>query len=422
MLIDGYSGRQLPPDVEAMLAELMRHSFRVLATTEHSGQTLNVLNADGQKVGFINDRVLSAGVLGYRFSERFAAGIDENNAVPAPIVDRVVEMFAAKYSCAADDFVIQGGAGSNAGRHFLVLRRAELATRILLRDADSNDERTAGADWSRQEVEAIVDDYLSMLASEIAGTPYNKAEHRRVLKPLLASRSDQSIEYKHANISAALLDGGFPYINGYKPRSNYQGLLAEIVFQKLQRSQELLDIAAADADRPIVVPEVDDILAILTDRPAPRERPTTAVQQRAPIARPTTNYVEREARNLSLGSAGEALILKYEQTRLIRAGHEALAAKIEHTSKVRGDHEGYDILSFEVSGRERLIEVKTTKYGSETPFFVTRNELSTSERHASRYQLYRLFAFRQAPRLYTLVGAIDSTCQLSAATFVAYPK
>lgn len=61
-------------------------------------------------------------------------------------------------------------------------------------------------DWTRTEVQAIVDDYLFMLASELAGAPYNKAAYRRALKPLLNDRSDQSIEFKHCNISAALLD------------------------------------------------------------------------------------------------------------------------------------------------------------------------------------------------------------------------
>jgi len=45
-----------------------------------------------------------------------------------------------------------------------------------------------------------------MLAAELAGAPYNKAAHRRALLPRLQNRSEQSIEFKHANISAALLD------------------------------------------------------------------------------------------------------------------------------------------------------------------------------------------------------------------------
>lgn len=277
------------------------------------------------------------------------------------------------------------------------------------------------SDWSRVEVEAIIEDYLSMLASELAGTPYNKTSHRRSLKPYLANRSDQSIEYKHANISAALLDAGFPYINGYKPRSNYQALLAEVLSDRLQKTPELLEIAAADADRPMAVPEVDDILAVITERPKPTIETGKVAERQPSVVRLPTNYIEREARNRSLGNAGELFILNYERARLILAGHEALAAKIEHTSKVRGDQEGYDILSFEENGAERLIEVKTTKYGSETPFFVTRNEIATSERFAVHYHVYRLFAFRDAPHLYTLPGAISKTCRLSAATFLALP-
>ncbi len=280
----------------------------------------------------------------------------------------------------------------------------------------------SSTDWSKTEVEAIIDDYLSMLASELAGTPYNKTSHRQNLKPLLRERSDASVEFKHANISAALLDAGFPYINGYKPRANYQSLLAEVLEERLEKSSDLFALAAADADRPIVVPEVENILAALTERPKPRVETPRISELSAPTIRLTTNYIEREARNRSLGNAGELFTLNYERARLIHAGKESLAAKIEHTAKVRGDHEGYDILSFETTGEERLIEVKTTKYGVDTPFFVTRNEVATSERNAAKYQLYRLFVFRETPKFYTLPGAIPHTCNLSAATFLAAPK
>lgn len=279
-----------------------------------------------------------------------------------------------------------------------------------------------GSDWSRTEVEAIVDDYFSMLASELAGTPYNKTAHRRALSSRLAGRSDQSIEFKHANISAVLTELRFPAIIGYKQRSNYQALLAEVVAERLEARPDLHALAATDAERPIVVPEVTDILAVLAHRPAAREKASRIRDPEARIVRPTTNYLEREARNRSLGAAGERFVINYEAARLIHAGCESLAARIEHTSQVRGDHEGYDILSFEESGAERLIEVKTTKYGSETPFFVSRNEVATSERLAAQYHVYRLFAFRKAPGLYTLPGAIGRTCHLEATNYMALPR
>lgn len=280
----------------------------------------------------------------------------------------------------------------------------------------------SGSDWSRQEVEAIVDDHLSMLASELAGTPYNKAAHRRALLPQLNARSEQSIEFKHANISAALLDAGFPYIAGYKPRSNYQALLAEVLAERMTGAAQLQEVAAADADRPMVVPEVNEILAVLTAAPKRYGDSHKVHEPSRPAIRLTTNYIEREARNRSLGEAGELFALNYERARLIHVGKESLAARIEHTSKVRGDYEGYDILSFDENGAERLIEVKTTKYGAETPFFVTRNEVSTSERRALLYHVYRLYGFRQAPKLYTLAGSISQSCQLSAASFLAMPR
>jgi len=280
----------------------------------------------------------------------------------------------------------------------------------------------SGNDWSREEVEATVQDYLEMASSWLAGTAFNKAAHRRALQAKLNDRSEKSVEFKYRNISAALIDADFPYIPGYTPLFNYQGLLAEVLIERLSASPTLLAIAAADADAPIVVPEVQDILAVLTTKPKPSAL-DGKIREDVPLRlKLTTNYVEREARNRSLGSAGERFVLNFERARLAVAGKENLAAKIEHTAMVKGDYEGYDILSFEESGAERLIEVKTTKYGLETPFFVSRNEVATSERHANEYQVYRLFEFRAAPRLYTLPGSIGTTCQLSAATYLARPK
>lgn len=274
----------------------------------------------------------------------------------------------------------------------------------------------------KREVEVIVDDYLSMLALELAGTPYNKAAHRRAFLPLLNGRSEQSIEFKHANISAALLDAGFPYISGYKPRSNYQALLVEVLADRMAGARQLEEVASADADRPMIVPEVDDILAVLTAAPRPPEGSLKAAEPARSAIRLTTNYIEREARNRSLGAAGELFALNYERARLIHVGKEALAARIEHTSKVRGDSEGYDILSFDETGAERLIEVKTTKYGAEKPFFVSRNEVATSEWRASLYHVYLWWGSQQALKLSTLPGSISQTCQLSAASFPAMPR
>jgi hypothetical protein len=272
--------------------------------------------------------------------------------------------------------------------------------------------------WTREEVEATVASYFSMLHAELLGMPYSKADHRRKLQPLLNGRSEQSIEFKHVNISAILIELGFPFISGYKPRSNYQGLLFDAVSEWLKGDAEIQRVAAKDVDKIAKMPTVENILQALTESP---RQANFKNRRKAQIKRhlgSAINYLEREAANRSLGLAGEEFVINYERARLIHVGAEALASKIEHVSKTRGDGEGFDVLSFEKSGGRRLIEVKTTKYGAHAPFYVSRNELDVSKTESKRYHLYRVFEFRDQPRLFTLRGALSSTCKLNAANYI----
>ena len=74
----------------------------------------------------------------------------------------------------------------------------------------------ANGDWTDKENDLIVADYFAMLADDIAGRPYNKAEHNRQLQRRI-DRSRTSIEFKHQNISAVLKELGQDWIPGYKP-------------------------------------------------------------------------------------------------------------------------------------------------------------------------------------------------------------
>ncbi len=73
-------------------------------------------------------------------------------------------------------------------------------------------------DWSEFEVEAVVADYFAMLLKELRGEQYSKTQHSRALMKLLDGRSDGSVEFKHQNISAILIELGYPYIEGYRAR------------------------------------------------------------------------------------------------------------------------------------------------------------------------------------------------------------
>lgn len=279
-----------------------------------------------------------------------------------------------------------------------------------------------GDDWSREEVEATAAEYFCMLDKELRGIEYSKTEHRRHLSRLLNVRSDGAIERKHQNISAILIKLGFPYVSGYKPLRNYQRILYDAVSNRLNKDQDLLDLVQVQINEPAAVPTLDDILTALVDPPVAdlvdsrisntKVRELTSPQYKI-------DYLEQEARNRSLGQAGERFILEFERARLIHAGYERLASKVEHVSATRGDRAGYDVLSFDITGREKLIEVKTTTYGAFTPFFVTKNEVDLSNRDASKYYLYRAFNFRRDPKLFAKHGPIDQSFNLYPQQYIA---
>ena len=275
--------------------------------------------------------------------------------------------------------------------------------------------------WSRVEVAATVADYLSMLTLELKSEPFNKAEHNRQLQRLLVARSPQAIEFKHANISAVLIEMGLPYIFGYKPRGNYQHMLRDEIEQRLAQDTSLHATVARAVEAPVSeFPPAADLQLVIVPMPAREkksrsfERPTTP-----PPAHQRINYLEREARNSSLGLAGERFVVEVEHRRLWEAGARHLADRIDHVSQSQGDGLGYDVVSFDVNGHEKLIEVKTTRYGPHTPFFVTANEVAVSADRASKYALYRVFSFQADPKIFVVPGSLRESLDLEPLQFRA---
>lgn len=275
--------------------------------------------------------------------------------------------------------------------------------------------------WSDSEVEAAVEDYFRMLRLELSGQKFNKSEHRRALIEQLNNRTDGSIELKHQNISAVLIEMGIPYIDGYKPRFNYQrSLLPLAITDYLEKNPEIQLLFEKDSVFIPSVPTVEDFLTALEQPPAPIHRKESGIAEPKIIYNPGgVNYLEREARNQLLGDAGEQFVINFERARLIRAGRDSLADQIEQISVTIGPSAGYDIRSFEDNGADRFIEAKTTKYGKNTPFFVTPNELRFSQKNSSRYYLYRIFKFRDTPRLFALQGNLEERCILAPSEYMA---
>ncbi|QEI09417.1 DUF3883 domain-containing protein [Pigmentiphaga aceris] len=269
-----------------------------------------------------------------------------------------------------------------------------------------------------------------MLTFELNGQRYNKKAHATALAQKLDGRSLGSIEFKRGNISAVMLSLGYPYINGYKPRSNFQAMLVTEVEAQLSADVALQESVQAAVLRPalsMTAENVQDIWVPAPRVPVPkvsRSKPSTGLREERPEYTPRfiarqRDYLAQEARNRSLGCAGELFVADLEARRLHAAGQKTLSERVEHVAATQGDGLGYDVLSFEDDGRERLIEVKTTSFGQLTPFFVSSNELARSEHDADRYQLYRIFEFRANPRVFRLLGPINTHCVLDAVSYLA---
>lgn len=275
-------------------------------------------------------------------------------------------------------------------------------------------------DWSNLEVELIVADYFSMLSKELSGQSYKKSEHRKRLLPLLNKRSDGSCEFKHQNISAVLINLGLPYIKGYLPRFNYQSMLEDKVIEYLLGHQSIEEQFKQFADKEISPSEISSNFSqLIEEAPLVRNRveETAAAYTRNPIK---TNYLEQEQQNRKLGFLGEEMALKYEKWQLTISGKENLADQVIWISNEEGDGAGFDILSRNLNGTDKYIEVKTTKLGKETPFFFSRNELLFSQSKSHDYHLYRLFNFEKDAKMFVKKGTLDTICSSIPMTFKGY--
>jgi len=276
-------------------------------------------------------------------------------------------------------------------------------------------DEVTGTDWSTAELDAIVADYFEMLRAEQARQPYNKTAHRKALMADI-HRSDGSIEFKHQNISAVLTQLGLPRINGYKPAWNFQGAIADAIWRFLKTQPDPVPYAL-----PPSAGLSDPALLFVEPPPAPPPMSATAKRAYERIARKFDPAL-RDQMNRTLGHAGEQHVFEFEQRKLFDLGRRDLARKVRWVSETDGDGLGYDIRSYEEDGSERWIEVKTTRGGNATPFYLTRNENEVAKERPDVFRLYRLYDFSKTPRLFALKPPLEPLLTLEPLTFRASLK
>jgi len=268
-----------------------------------------------------------------------------------------------------------------------------------------------GEDWSATEVQATVASYFEMLRFEAAQQHYTKTEFNAQLRQQLRGRSKASVELKFQNISAVLQGLELPFISGYKPRANAQLLLrqavqqfvldhSDVLGQVVDALEEVKEPGGASFRASVVAaPPIETVLQVKKDLPKPR------------LPR-KVDWAQRDEANRQLGRAGEQWVIGFEQLRLSEAGYPELFQQLDWVSDRLGDGAGYDILSHERPGVHRFIEVKTTNGGHASSFIISRNELEFAAEKEDAFHLYRVFQFREAPKVYVLKGSLAEQLHL----------
>jgi hypothetical protein len=165
---------------------------------------------------------------------------------------------------------------------------------------------------------------------------------------------------------------------------------------------------------------IEDISIEVVPAPLPQQKQASKF-----ITPSKIDFIEKEIRNKHLGLLGELFILKSEIEFLKSNGKDDLAAKVQHVSVEIGDGLGFDILSYDLLGKEKKIEVKTTRADISRPFYLTKNELEVSSKNPKNYYLYRLFDFDSKlnkGKYYLISGDIANALTLDALVYIAFPK
>ena len=204
-----------------------------------------------------------------------------------------------------------------------------------------------------------------------------------------------------------------PTIKGYKPYPNFQNAIFQAIDRYLSQHPDPVPISA-DANFGFAEPPG----LFLEAPPGPA---LMKPRSHAGLERLVRKFdpALRDERNRLLGKAGEELIYGFERRRLEQLERPDLARRVRWVSQEDGDGAGYDILSFDAGGKERLIEVKTTQGMQRTPFYLTRNERTLSDERPDAFRLYRLYRFSRQPRLFELAPPLDAALTLEPLVYKA---
>lgn len=264
----------------------------------------------------------------------------------------------------------------------------------------------SGPGWQN---DLIVAAYFDIHRIQTAGGKVNKKAIYRELAERV-SRVEGYVENKMQNISAVLDLLEMSWVEGLKPRPNFETALVEAI----QRYFDATTFAVFEAAQPAITPD-----KVVIEVQPPELRPAKPLDPKLERIARKYNHAERDFQNRSLGRRGEEFVVKRERERLSEAGLHDLAQEVEWTADIHGDGVGYDIRSFNLSGAERWLEVKTTRGNARSSFFLTRTEHDVGLRHPDKWRLVRLFNFDKEPSFFRLRAPLTDKLNLQVDTWRA---
>lgn len=236
--------------------------------------------------------------------------------------------------------------------------------------------------------------------AEIIGYPYKPVKGRienisqfqsmsRLIKPMI--EKDQDLLNLHEN---RLTKDSYRDINHHVLTQDF--IYAVVNHLELIHDQEIKGLAD---------PVMDMVFA--------KDLKVVITKKRYDFKPKVTNHIQNNIEKKRIGDLGELWVLECERAFLIKAGKSDLAKKVSHSAVNKGDGLGYDILSYDLDGKEKYIEVKTTRNKRNSAFFVSQNELERSKIDSDSYFLYRVYEYNEATKegkVHIIQGDLSNIC------------
>ena len=168
---------------------------------------------------------------------------------------------------------------------------------------------------------------------------------------------------------------------------------------------------------------VEEEITTLTNVKIPNGKKETRYSEISKKTIRKTDYMKKQKKNADNGLIGERLVMAYEEEKLKRIVREDLIEKIKWVSK-ENDGTGYDIISFDESGSEIYIEIKSTESSDNTAFFISANEVDVMDKFKNKYFIYRVYDLKtKNPKFFILdYDSFKKKIQLCVDSYIATLK